>query len=965
MLKKIRIFVLLLLSSILLLIFSLLFSGIKISSFQLLNFKISQFYIKLDKKLILDIKNIEYKSEKKSTNSSIEDIKNNLEILPNVLKWFQNINIEKLSINDNVVKVVFNEDVLSVENKFFLLDSKIDVLSKEVSLDIINLYLKDYNILFKGKARIDYFYEELKYFGDIYYEDLIINGNVDISKGVVKFFIKSDYFKDIHFLKKYLDLPDIANSWMYDNVRGDFKLDWFYGEFDLNKNEIIEKTLQGEAFIQNAKIRFENSLDEIETSRVDVNFKNSTLHFDLINAIYKGKNLKNSFVTIKDIADENSGLVLVNIETKSSLDRDILDILKAYNVIVPVLQKNGETEAKLLLSFPYAEDKPIGYNGVFIAEKSNISISGFDFQTDGAKVILDNNLLYIKDASFIFQDIVDTKTDLKLDLNSLKADGNAYINRVLIKDNNGSKVLDINNKNSFILMDFSKNIDILLKDLSTTIKYDKFLTIDIGDISKIYNYSDILKQNSIKNGNISLKIIDKDKIDFKGFVGGFSSIIKKENKDVNSLEFYGSIDKEGTEISSQDNSIKLNLRDNIALFLDGYEIYFDSNLTKNSKLDFDANIDLKNCKLFIDEEEYKIKVADLFIKKDLISFNATLSDLNIPIKKDNQELKELNIVGKYKNNILDINTKTDDIFLRVKDGQITIKLDGYDIYYDTKYINIHENIGNIGIIGTKSNIVIDNRNKILADFYELNINKDRKFFYLEFEDSKVSFTNIGENIDIYIAKLNEKFINSFANSNILDGGSINLYANGTTKSIKGKLLVEDSSLKNVSVLNNIMFFIESSPAFINPLLAIPAVFGLNKLGIYKIKEGVVEFDYDSDKNVINIKDLQTVGNGMDFEGEGVLDLGNKELNVKLNLIFLKTYSSIFEYIPIVNYILLGDEKRVETQIQLTGDLNDPVITTNLFKDGFNAPLNIFKRVFTTPSNLIDNFNKVNQTGDEK
>ena len=81
MLKKIRIFVLLLSLSLLFVMFSLLFSGIKISSFQLLNFKISQFYMKLDKKLILNIENIEYKSEKTIANSSIEDIKKNLDIL--------------------------------------------------------------------------------------------------------------------------------------------------------------------------------------------------------------------------------------------------------------------------------------------------------------------------------------------------------------------------------------------------------------------------------------------------------------------------------------------------------------------------------------------------------------------------------------------------------------------------------------------------------------------------------------------------------------------------------------------------------------------------------------------------------------------------------------------------------------------------------------------------------------------
>ena len=143
------------------------------------------------------------------------------------------------------------------------------------------------------------------------------------------------------------------------------------------------------------------------------------------------------------------------------------------------------------------------------------------------QVILENDLLYINDASFIYQDMVDAKANLKLDLNSLKIEGNSQINRILVKDSKNSKILNITNINSDIFMDFSKNVNIELKDLKTTIKYDNFLTININDISKIYNYSDILKQNSINSGNISLKIINKDNIDFNGFVSGFTIPIKK------------------------------------------------------------------------------------------------------------------------------------------------------------------------------------------------------------------------------------------------------------------------------------------------------------------------------------------------------------------------------------------------------------------------------------------------------
>ena len=69
------------------------------------------------------------------------------------------------------------------------------------------------------------------------------------------------------------------------------------------------------------------------------------------------------------------------------------------------------------------------------------------------------------------------------------------------------------------------------------------MTINLNDISKIYNYSDILKQNSINSGNISLKIMDKENIDFNGFVSGFIVPIKKDNKEINSLDFYGNINK--------------------------------------------------------------------------------------------------------------------------------------------------------------------------------------------------------------------------------------------------------------------------------------------------------------------------------------------------------------------------------------------------------------------------------------
>ena len=78
-------------------------------------------------------------------------------------------------------------------------------------------------------------------------------------------------------------------------------------------------------------------------------------------------------------------------------------------------------------------------------------------------------ICYINDASFIYQDIVDAKANLKLDLNSLKIEGTSQINKILVKDSKNSKILNITNINSDIFMDFSKNVNIELKDLKIKI----------------------------------------------------------------------------------------------------------------------------------------------------------------------------------------------------------------------------------------------------------------------------------------------------------------------------------------------------------------------------------------------------------------------------------------------------------------------------------------------------------------
>ena len=125
------------------------------------------------------------------------------------------------------------------------------------------------------------------------------------------------------------------------------------------------------------------------------------------------------------------------------------------------------------------------------------------------------------------------------------------------------------------------------------------------------------------------------------------------------------------------------------------------------------------------------------------------------------------------------------------------------------------------------------------------------------------------------------------------------------------------------------------------------------LTAYKIVNGVLEFNYSKEKELLDIKKLLTVGNGIDFDGKGKVDLKTMTLNSDIKLIFLKDYSKIVGVIPVVNYVLLGNNNRVETQVNVFGDINNPKISTNLTKDAFSVPVNIAKRILNSPSMLLD------------
>ncbi len=453
----------------------------------------------------------------------------------------------------------------------------------------------------------------------------------------------------------------------------------------------------------------------------------------------------------------------------------------------------------------------------------------------------------------------------------------------------------------------------------------------------------------------------------------FELPIQKDEKPIDALEITGKIENDKTKITSKNGDINIEIGKILNLSLQNIDVILNSKL-KNSGIKKDTNISLLNTKLKIDNDLYHLENAKIAIKSKGIDFEVNVKDLNLPIRKNNNKVETLNLIGNIKNNVTTISTRKKDLVLELKKDLMSLYVDGYNLYYDTSDVGKDDEESknkNINIKGKNSNIILNDKYTFLTDDFEVRVKNDDKYINLNYKQTNIILKEKNKEINIFSDTINDEYVNAIFNKQIFKGGNLTFHATGNINDLNGNLLIEDSSVNNLAAINNLLTFVQTSPALINPLLAIPSVVGITSnsgfnVMAYKIVNGKIDFNYSKEKELLDIKKLVTVGNGIDFDGYGQVDLNTMILTSNVKLIFLKDYSKIVGAIPVINYVLLGDNNRVETQVDIKGDIEDPEISTNFTKDTISAPVNIGKRILTSPSMLLDFIKeKTNLNSEEK
>ncbi|MEJ5168107.1 MAG: AsmA-like C-terminal domain-containing protein [Arcobacteraceae bacterium] len=827
--------------------------GVSIDNFRFNSYYVEQLYIKLDDKLTLTAQKIEIDKIEETTDEDI-DIKQTVTYIWEILKYFNKIEIGMCNIKDEEFSISYNKEKFFFDNNIITVNAQPTLRNHIIELDIEALLIKNYNITTSGKIKIDLDKLDMNYFGDFNYDVVAGSLGINVTKNYIDFFIDTKGIENIKFVKNFVDLHPTIEQWMYDSVFGEYSLEYLKGRFDLVQETILINSLEGKANVKNAKIRFHEKLDFVNTENIEVIYQNNTLSFNLTNPIYKNISIDGSFVEISDLVDAPKPTLLVNIKTDYLLDNKILNILKAYDIDIPLIQENGNTQASVMIKVDLT-DSTVHASGAFDINNAYIKIGNFDFFARKGNVLLQDYLIQVKNFDASIKDLIDATGNMTIDTNTQMIKGTGNITNFKVKA--------------------QKNEIINIANHTTDFSYD-------------------LTNSTLKLDNLAFTLQQKN---------------------------------------------------------DFFDIKLDNLLLLKPYLNKDLDLsNIQTCSLNLKFKDYSDIVFDT-----LVTFKDSI------LYKTDEQIKSFNFKGSYKNDKLSLIDSNNTISMTMNDDKINIDLKEYDLRYkDTQDDTDDEYFKYTLTINSTNGKLSYNDSNILSDNFKLVKTGYDTTFISNYLNSTIEVKKHKNSTQIIGKNLNDKFVNTFIDKNIIKNGIVNLdlqKSNSKDSIYLGTVNIEESTLQNIALLNNLLTFVETSPAIINPLLAIPSAYRALKDGIgydgFLVKNGHLNVTYDTKNNVFNIYEGYLQGSRSDLVGNLQIDRKNRLLDGNISVVILKDYTKVVKHIPVIGYIFLGDDESVTLSTKVSGDIDDPKVETFATSDALNGATNILKRIITSPLKIFE------------
>ena len=164
--------------------------------------------------------------------------------------------------------------------------------------------------------------------------------------------------------------------------------------------------------------------------------------------------------------------------------------------------------------------------------------------------------------------------------------------------------------------------------------------------------------------------------------------------------------------------------------------------------------------------------------------------------------------------------------------------------------------------------------------------------------------------------------------------------------MKGVITLDGGVMSDFKAYNNVLAFINTIPA-----LATLRSPGFSRKG-FRIKKGLIKFTIAKGR-ILTFDSILIEGKSATISGDGVIDLETKKINVDLAIQTAKVMGKIIGSLPVVGYILTGENKSIMTVgLHIGGTLDNPTTKTSPVKDVLLLPFKMLERTLTGPKKSL-------------
>ncbi|MDR0666409.1 MAG: AsmA-like C-terminal domain-containing protein [Campylobacteraceae bacterium] len=421
-------------------------------------------------------------------------------------------------------------------------------------------------------------------------------------------------------------------------------------------------------------------------------------------------------------------------------------------------------------------------------------------------------------------------------------------------------------------------------------------------------------------------------------------------KEMTAVSFIHSLSAEAknrsiVSISNISTPFTLNILDN------GINLYFDelqSNLTFSDTNVFSFNA-LEKLYPYSDiAKEYGIKTGRIILRsKDFkrLAGYANIRGLNLPLSYNGAPMRRFAGTFEITEDSFEAKTNNQRFGVSFKD-EVNLTINSLDINIDTNGSGVFLASTPISITAQNSSLIFNPSNSVLlADSYNISLKDNNLSLHLLYNNTPLDFVKDENSFYIVTKNMKSEFLNPLANKEFFRKGSFDFYAKGENEDeFFGVLSLNETRLRDFKILNNLIAFFNTIPSLAT--LSDP----MYSTSGFPVKNGTVEFIKSGD--YLYVQTLFLEGYSSDIKGSGYIDLKTNGVYLDLRVFIIKSLSGIIDKIPLVNYIILGDEGTIEVRLSVRGTLDEPKIETNIINDALMSPFNMIKRVFELPSYLL-------------